>query len=175
MTVEAEVGGKLSVGDLLLKAVVGLQASVDGLSQAMRDKIDNERHYQDRVRGTHWGAKAASVTSGSVFLDLGGPHPGWRWEVRNVVAGGITWATAAQGTADMILQPSQPNGDALIDSFDHFAALPASGGYATGRIVLVNPYKLWVVINNPTDGQQYSAAALFTTYRDGPSPIVSSV
>lgn len=101
-------------------------------------------------------------------IGLGGPTPGFIWELRSITIGGLTFTTTAAGTAEVY---STALGGAQIAAVrdltqivDQATALPIVGGYSTGQIILQHPEKLQVVIVSGTAGQQYAAVAFWRQY-----------
>lgn len=109
--------------------------------------------------------------SGVLVLDLGGPAQGRVWDLRRLVIGGLTVATAAAGSGDVYVsaagKSAQPSG--LAEWVANAASLPLAGTWGAGEISLRFPERLYVVISSGTSGQEYLAAARITSRVDTPT------
>jgi hypothetical protein len=108
--------------------------------------------------------------SGDLVLELGGPEQGMRWDVLTMIVGGVTWATAAAGTALLVKSGQRPISAAAVGLSairDTANPLPLPAGYGKGQIVLRNPEKLYIIITGGTAAQQYVAACSIEESQEG--------
>lgn len=117
------------------------------------------------------GNGATSDASGSSFvIDLGGPAVHRRWEVRNIVVGGLTWTTVT-GSALVVVggaRPPAPGSVSMNDVRDQAPVLPNPAFYSSGQLVLRNPERLYIVVLTPAASTDYVAAASIIETPDRP-------
>lgn len=141
----------VEVGD----ALVALIASHDQLVAAVR-----ERHTPKPLPLT---AAATADANGDALLVFDPCPQGEIWELRRLVVGGATWATAAAGTAVIYRTASAPTtSPPLTWVVDEAASLPRPAFYLDGQVVLVPGEKLVVLVTGGTSDQQYLASAQLT-------------
>lgn len=111
-----------------------------------------------------YGSAASGVfpASGVLVLILGSPDQGYRWDVTNVVVGGIDANTAVAGTAGLYVSGFAPvtpnlNPAGLSDVADIAKSLPNVGFYGTRQLVVNDQEYLLVVIFGGTPGTTYVA------------------
>jgi hypothetical protein len=160
---EGEVGVGFQLGELLVGAKVDLFARLDSIDKRLASILEREEQYEQN--GPVFVSVAASgvVDSGSdpLYLDLGGPTYGRVWEIRQLVIGGITWATTVAGNAVVLVQPvapsaTNPAGTAGIQ--DQAASLPSVAFYSGGQFRVRHPNHIWVAILSGTASTQYVVA-----------------
>lgn len=111
-------------------------------------------------------------------INFGGPDPGFYWNVRRIIVGGLTWTTTAAGSVEVYVTglagaqgvPSSGAGSvasirSLSDLVDQNATMPTKGFYGVGELSVLANESLVVVVNTGTAGQQYSASALIQLVR----------
>lgn len=167
---QAETGAQLEVMGALSLQLGRLNDHHD----AERDRLRQRK----RLIPMDFDASAAGVfpAAGVLVLPLGQPSQGRLWEVRNWSCGGVTWGTAAVGSATLggtgaygrftggsqgqAASASPPTQEVQ----DAFATLPAVHQIGTRQIV-VNPGEtLCAVVSGGTNGQQYVAHAYVIDY-----------
>jgi hypothetical protein len=104
-------------------------------------------------------AAGAFPASGNLILDLGSVPLGRVWQVRRLIVGGVTVATAAAGQAYAFAQGATPVDLNLTNCVDIFTTLPRGNTYGTHQLFLVATEHLFVVVTGGTPGQQYAAAS----------------
>ena len=97
--------------------------------------------------------------TGNLTLDLGSVPLGRVWQVRRLIVGGVTVATAATGSAYAFAQGAAPSDLNLTNCVDIFTTLPKGNTYGTHQLFLVATEHLFVVVVGGTPGQQYAAAS----------------
>ncbi len=163
MTLDARGFAGIELGPLSLDALAKVHAGLDTLTKQLVQIKADEAAYQ-----RHGPVSVPLVASGvvdsnsdPVYLDLGGPAYGRVWEVRQLVVGGITWATTVAGTAPVLVQANAPNaqsGVSLLNVQDCATALPAVAFYSSGQFRVRHPNHIWVVILSGTASTPYGAA-----------------
>lgn len=178
-SIQGEMGNvrtELEAARVRDSSMLRLFASIDAHLSALHSDADR--------REARWLQLASDISrvapqrnSATIYetpqsIGLGGPQQGRVWSVQSITVGGITPATVAAGTADVIQSPSDPLQTAvdLTSWRDHADELPLTGFYTTREIELRSPDQLWVVVNGGTDGQQYVAVAWVLDYQDGGYP-----
>jgi hypothetical protein len=159
---ETEVGASFSIGDFLLGVKAELFGKLDGIEKRLASILQREEQYERE--GPVFVALQASgvVDSGSdpLYLDLGGPSYGRAFEVRQLVIGGVTWATTVAGNAPVLVQPVAPStatGVGLGGILDHAASLPSVAFYSAGQFHVRHPNHVYVAILSGTASTQYQA------------------
>jgi hypothetical protein len=157
-----------------------LSAQLGELHNAIRqDRLDRIRAAKENTPKPFRQQNAAFIPTPTAptGIGLGGPSNGYMYELRSITIGGLTFTTAAPGTAEVY---SSAQGSGLVattrdltEIVDQATALPIVGGYSTGQVILQFPEKLSVVIVGGTAGQQYTAVAFWREYRT--IPYVSEV
>jgi hypothetical protein len=159
---KTEAGVEFSIGDFLLGAKVDLEAKLDSIEKHLGDILAREERYE-REGPVFVALQASGVVDASsdpLYLDLGGPTYGRAWEVRQLVIGGITWATAVAGNAVVFAQPVAPStltGVGLGNVQDHAASLPSVAFYSGGQFHVRHPNRIYVAILSGTASTQYQA------------------
>lgn len=154
----AELDAKLSIGELSLEALLALRSEMADMAGIMKKLLEMQELYEYvGPNQVNIGQGATAPTSGDLFLDLGGPNYGRVWEVRALVIGGLTFSTAAAGTAEVYQSSGQPTSRTLALLDDQANALPSVAFYSAGQLRVRHPNHLWVVIHTPTASQAYQA------------------
>jgi hypothetical protein len=115
---------------------------------------------------------------GVIALDTPGPPAGWYWYVRRICVGGLTPTTTAAGRADvyasaMDLRVFVNNTQmSMLNWIDQAQQLPLCGSYSAGELFVLWPEQLFVIIDNGTNGQAYTARVDIQQFQDGSGPIV---
>ncbi len=158
---EADISAGLSLGELHLRALAGIQASLDDMSERMARAHAAEVDYQlhGPVQVSMRRAQVSDAAGDTLLLDLGGPSWGRLWEVRRIVVGGATWSSVVGGTAQILTSSTADATPALTDVVDDAAALPSRAFYSSGQVVLRNPQRLVIVVLAPTATTTYAAGA----------------
>ncbi len=101
-------------------------------------------------------------------IGLGGPQQGRVWLVRRIIVSGLTWGTAAAGTAEFyagaipsMLAASTRDASLLMDES---AFIPNKAFYSNRQVVIKSPETLHIVIVGGTAGQQYIASSQIEDY-----------
>lgn len=163
--IDLEAGLSLNIGRLAESA-----DKLDRVARAMRAREIERAREPFTVRLLTSGVcPTPTVPFG---LQFGGPDPGFYWNVRRIVVGGLTWTTTANGTAEVYITglAAAPGAAAsgagsvaavrsLSDLVDQAATLPSKGFYGNGEMVVEANESLVIVVNTGTAGQQYTAAA----------------
>jgi hypothetical protein len=156
----AELETRLSLGELSLDALIEIKSGLSEISGLMGKLFRLQTDYQQR--GPIYvpvGGQAASNSSGSTFaIDLGGPAALRRWELRQLVVGGVLFSSTVAGTA-LLIQSSSiagANEPPLPNVEDQAAALPKIAFYSSGQVLVRHPNHLFVVVLNPTASTTYT-------------------
>jgi len=160
---EGEVGVGFQLGELLVGAKADLFARLDGIEKRLQSILEREERYESEgpVPVMLNSSGVVGSSSDPLYLDLGGPSYGRAWEVRQLVIGGITWATTVAGNAVVLVQPvapsaTNPAGTAGIQ--DQAASLPSVAFYSGGQFRIGNPNHLWVAVIGGTASTPYLVA-----------------
>jgi len=161
---EAEVEAGFSIGDFFLGAKVDLEAKLDTVIEHLKSIEARERRYQEEGPTFVNLVGAVSLGSGSpppTSIDLGGPTYGRVWEVRQLIVGGITWATTVAGTAQFVIAASPPGGTSAaaipVNSLQDVAgSLPSVAFYSAGQFRVIHPNHVYVVIVGGTASTVYT-------------------
>ncbi len=177
----AEVEAGLSVGEMSLRALIELNTGVDDMRAILGQLLERERFYQQKgpTFVSLQASGAADAGGDTLVLDLGGPSYGHQFEVRQLIIGGATWATAALGNAVMVISSASPGGSggggvdvSLAGVQDPAASLPAVAFYSAGQFVVKHPNRVYAVILSPTASQLYVAAGDAYNIPDRPADTV---
>lgn len=157
---EAEVGGSVSFGDLVLGAKVDILAALDGIHKRLASIEALERRYQEE--GPTFVALAGNVTvdasQDNAYIDLGGPSYGRVWEVRSLIIGGITWATTVAGTGQIMVASTKPSSTPPVGTLQDVAtSMPAKAFYSSGQFRVLHPNHIFIVVVGGTASTLYSA------------------
>lgn len=118
---------------------------------------------------TNLAQSGTAAAGADLVIGLGGPTQGQLWELRTLTVGGVTWATAAAGTALLVRAGTRPTSAATVGLaavLDEAASLPLPSGYASGQMVVRNPEKLYVIVQGGTAGQQYVAGYSIVEFQE---------
>ena len=158
----AGAGAHLELGPISLGAIAKLTTAMESQQQALADWVALEKDYQRT--GPVFVQLAGSVnidaSSDPGYIDLGGPAVNRVWEVRQLVIGGITWATAVNGNAYVLVQSSSPNANnpaGIGSTQDHAAALPSVAFYSSGQFRVRNPNHIFIAILSGSASTAYQA------------------
>jgi len=105
-----------------------------------------------------------------LVLSLGGPQQGNVWYIRGVTVGGLSYATAASGSALLVITATSPTNAAqvgLTEVYDNASALPLTSTYGRGEIPLQARERAYLIIVGGTAAQMYVAAATIEQYETG--------
>lgn len=161
--IDADVNatGRLQIGHLLLNAIVGLQASVDGLAKAhQRQAAEND--YAHGVHDIPFQATARSGATGDLFFCAGGPSAGRMWEIKSLVICGSTWETTPLAGDGIIyrlpsdLTAAGPGTAVLIATGHNQASLPFFDLIGARQVTLHYPDRLQIHIASPTANTVYA-------------------
>ena len=167
MSLQAEVEGGAEVGGFSLDAIVGLKASLDGLTTELRKRRAIEAAYQGGAVEVPLRQAAVSASTGNLVMSLGGPSYGRLWEVKHLTVGGALWTSTVAGQALIVVSPaSGQTAPALSDVADEAGTLPNVAYYSTRQLVVRHPNHLYVVILSPTATTQYSVGGQATDFPD---------
>ncbi len=139
--------------ELEVSAVVGLQASIDGLAAQMKRRLDRAQQAVDHapVAAPIHGQSSTGTTGAAVF-SCGGPTQGRVWQIRSLAIGA---SGIAAGIARFYAAGSAPQttGLQLIGARDTTTFKTFSlrtRFYSTGQFLLHAPQQLWVVVVTAT-------------------------
>lgn len=151
-TLEATVFGKLETIDA---RGARLEGGMSALAHALRRPAAQPFYFRKAGSGT------VNAAGDDLVIDLGGPTQGEAWNVLALTVGGLTWATAAAGTALLVIAGQTPTNAAsvgLAAVVDEAASLPLPSGYSRGQVALKYGDRLYVIVVGGTIAQQYVAA-----------------
>ena len=139
-----------------------LGTKMEKLVSAFHEWLRVEQEYQRsgpvpvQLRGN-----VTCPSSGSAFMDLGGPANGRLWIVRRLIVQGLTWNTTAAGSCNIHVTSlnnlAVPGGQDIVDNS---AAFPNKSFYSGWQVVVVNPQRLMVEIVGGTSAQIYGASGM---------------
>lgn len=155
----AEEGSGLEVdlGGSLHLAIGGLEKSTKRLAQALQyGTVDLNRD------------KRVPAAGGTIFIDLGGPARGYKWELRRLIVGGATWSTTVGGIANLNIMPALA-ADTIAGMVDNAPSLPDVAFYGGGEVVVRASNHLFVVIVGGDAGVQYNATGMALEFVDRPT------
>jgi hypothetical protein len=171
---ELGVGAAVDIGDAQLSALVEIKASLDGMTSSLKKLLAAEYAYEQHGPTFHpLRNGGVSPATGNFAFGLDGPAYGRRWEIRNLVIGGLYFSSTVSGTALALrtsvasvgLLLSQIN---LADVVDQASTLPDVAFYSSGQFVLRAPEKLVIVIIGPTASTPYVAGGSYIDVPDQP-------
>lgn len=163
-----------------IEIMAGVRAELATLNRHHADAAEHRRRETARARTPVVARLISSVTLGAggprTAISLGGPDPGYYWMVRRLIVGGVTWKTAAAGTAELYISGlsavqgagvtgAMVSGLALSDLVDQATALPNKAFYGDQQMLLQAQENLLVVIDSGTAAQTYVAAAQVQVFR----------
>ena len=140
-----------------------MESTLDGLGDAVTALIASHDQLVAAVHERRRGPQPLSLTA-TATADANGnalivydPVPqGETWELRRLVVGGSTWATAAAGTAvSYATSGAAVATPSLLGVFDEAASLPNVAYYLDGQVVLTPGERLVVLVSGATSAQQY--------------------
>lgn len=155
------------VGQLVAK--LGLMVSIGEQqtkeTRKMSRKLDAFRAMQPVDFRAQGSAVADAGGIAVIQFTPSGPDQGHKWELQNLIIGGVTWATVAAGAAEVyvsamdfrLLRDASPPLTDLVDASANALPLPAQ--YGRGDITIRNGEKLYVRLTGATNGQTYVASA----------------
>lgn len=123
-------------------------------------------------------AGVVNAAGDDLVLGFGGPHSGRTWMVMGVTIGGVTYATAAAGTALVVVSAATPLNAANLGTgfvYDQAPSLPLPATYSRGQIPLKANERLFIIIVGGTIAQSYTAGATIEQYEDGPRTQVAEL
>ncbi len=172
MSMDAEAGGGLELGDFSLKALIGVQAAFDGVLQHLKKIEQEENEYQYGAVEVPFRFSSVSGASGNLVIDLGGPSYNRLWEVKRLTVGGPLWTSTVAGTALVLKGPASGQiTPSLTDTCDQAATLPSVAFYGTRQLVVRHPSHLFVVILSPSATTQYAVGGEAVSFPDKRLPI----
>jgi len=167
VSLQAEVEGGAEVGGFSLDAIVGLKASLDGLTTELRKRRQMEAAYQGGAVEVMLRNAAVSASTGNLIMGLGGPPYGRLWEVKRLTVGGALWTSSVAGQAIVVISPaSGQTAPPLNDVADQASTLPNVAYYSTRQLVVRHPNHLFIVILSPTATTQYSVGGQASDFPD---------
>jgi len=108
-------------------------------------------------------------------LSVGGPDPGYWWDLRRLVIGGLTFDAVAAGDAEIYVTglgfgagtSTGPMVSALglSDLVDHAPSMPNIAFYSPHQVIVQANENLAALIGGGTAAQQYVMAAQFQVFR----------
>ena len=128
---DAEVGAEFRLGELLLGAKVDLFAKLDSIEKRLSSIAEREQRYEEAgpVQVELRDSGTVDANQDNLYIGLGGPSYGRVWEVRQLVIGGVTWATTVAGYALFFVQPVKPSAMAGVP----LANIQDAAGTGPGR------------------------------------------
>ena len=176
MSLDAEVGANVELGQFSLGAIMGLGATLDGIHQQLKKLHDLEEAYQFGGTQVRLSMTATSDSNGdTIEIGLGGPGYGRLWQIRSLVVGGALWTTTVAGTALVHISPNRTMTPPLTDIVDEAGSLPSVAQYSTSQLVVRHPNHLRVVILTPTVSTVYAAGGWATDMPDKRERIEASL
>lgn len=167
MSLDAEVGAKVELGEFSLKALAGVGATLDGIHQQLTRLAAYEEAYQFGAKDIPLRDVQSSDSAGdTLILDLGGPTQGRKWQVRRISIGGPLYTTTVAGKGLVVVQSSRNTTPAMSDVADVATTLPNVAFYSTGQLTVRHPNRLYIVVLTPTGSTQYAAGAVATEMPD---------
>jgi len=170
---EAGAGASLDLGPVSLSAILDLQASVNGLAKAFSDWKQQEADYQYGALDVVISKSDTAPASGNALIGVGGPEPGYLWELRSLAVSYPDPSTGSQaGTAYLFHSSTRPPTTPLVamNWIDWTgaggASLPAVAFYSQRQVVLHYPDRLWLIITSPVSSGVYVASGRALQYRD---------
>jgi hypothetical protein len=162
VTFEAGAGGGLELGPISLKALADLQVGLDSVAGQLAAVQQRELDYQKYgpIFIQMIGAGTVDASGDPLYMDLGGPNQGRAWEVRQIVIGGMTWATVVGGNASILVQPNSPSPLApagIGSTQDHATALPSVAFYSAGQFRVKHPSHVFIAVLSGTASTAYQA------------------
>lgn len=164
---DAEVGAEFRLGELLLGAKVDLFAKLDSIEKRLSSIAEREQRYEEAgpVQVELRDSGTVDANQDNLYIGLGGPSYGRVWEVRQLVIGGVTWATTVAGYALFFVQPVKPSamaGVPLANIQDAAgtggASLPSVAFYSGGQFRIRHPNHLYIAVIGGTASTQYVVA-----------------
>jgi hypothetical protein len=148
----------------------------DALDAVVKETVSTRRAIQDsttRANTYRMYGSATADTSGNALIVLDACPQGYRWVVRHVVVGGVTWETTAAGNAQLLVTSSPPTNNVdgpvslanVVDATNNPGAsagtgLPSIAFYDEGDMIVLQPGEwLCVYVYGGTSAQQYVATA----------------
>ena len=169
------VGVGLDIGQVQLGALVEIKTSLDTMGSELKKLVAAEYAYEHNGPTFHPIRNGGvSNSAGSNFaFGLEGPAYGRRWEIRNLVIGGLYFSSTVAGTALALrtsiasvgLNLAQIN---LADVVDQAESLPDVAFYGSGQFVLRAPDKLVIVVIGPTASTPYVVGGSYIDVPDQP-------
>lgn len=167
MSMQAEVGAGLDLGEFSLQTLVGIGATLDGIHKHLQRLAKAEEAYQFGAVQVRLSQTATSDSGSSTLeIGLGGPAYGRLWQVRSLIVGGSLWSTTVLGSALVVLSPSRSLTPPLTDIVDEAGSLPSVAQYSSSQIVVRHPNQLRVVILTPTATTLYAVGGYVTDMPD---------
>lgn len=151
---------QLSAGELTLEALAKLTTATGEVRDEIKKLIKAEYEYQQR--GPLFipiGGSATSPATGNFAIDLGGPAPQRRWELRALIVGGLLFSSTVAGTGVLYQNATNQgsNEPSLSNVEDQTATLPKVAFYSSGQVVVRFPNRLYVFIGGtPTATTVYT-------------------
>jgi hypothetical protein len=142
-------------------ALVDLQGEIASLHSTMKKILRVEEEYQQKgpTLVNLQGSGTVDSNSDPLVIDLGGPNQNRVWEVRQLIAGGLTWATTVAGNGLIVISSAPPTAPyGLVAMQDHIAAFPAVAFYSGGQFRLRAPTHVYLVILSGTASTPYQVA-----------------
>lgn len=106
----------------------------------------------------HVAVASGTAQGSSLVLDLGGPVAGHTWLLRRLTIAGATPTTAVAGTAEIYVSAA-PTPSSSAEWVDHASTLPDVAYYSDRQVHVLPAQHLLVVVESPTAGSLYVAAA----------------
>jgi hypothetical protein len=158
---------------IFLQAIASLQTSVQSLTKAFSDWKQQEADYERGALDVILSKSDTAPSSGNHVLGVGGPEPGFLWEIRNLAVSYPDPSTGSQaGTAYLFHSSTRPPTTPLVamNWIDWTGAggatLPAVAFYSQRQIVLHYPDRLWFVITSPVSSGVYVCSGRALQYPD---------
>jgi len=145
--------------DLLAGVHLTLGRIGDALGELARHRCE-EREEAERHRPIDWPFATNGVfpTTGNLALNCGGPAQGREWVLQRLVCGGLTYTTPALGSAEVYSSGWIPSSTTpLSECQDHATQFPFVQRYVGRQVVIRSGEVLWVIVQNGTVGQTYTA------------------
>lgn len=151
---------KLSIGEASVELLASIDAKLDAHTKLLERVLQDQREYQRRgpVYVPIGGAGTSTSSGSTLAIDLGGPAALRRWELRQIIIGGVLFSSSVAGSAELVQSPSLAgvNEPALANVEDQAAALPKIAFYSSGQVLVRHPNHLFVVILSPSVSTTYT-------------------
>lgn len=150
----------MTIGELSVELLAQIKTSLDDNKDVLEKLLRIQDDYQPRgpIYTPIGGQGTSDSVSSPLVIDLGGPAQLRRWELRQLIVGGVLFSSVVAGTALLVQSPSAVNAKepSLPSVEDQATSLPSKAFYSSGQVIVRAPNHLYVVIMNPTASTAYT-------------------